>query len=216
MTFLRTISMKVESIEETRSPQGKLRLRFDNGTSMLVFPAVITELCLYPGVEIPEAAMESLRDTCAEASARERAVRIISAAPVSRRELQSRLVRKGETEEHAQQAVQWLDELHLLDDAEVAAQIVRSGAAKGYGAARIRQMLYEKKIPRELWDDALSQLPPQGNAIDDFLRRRFRGAKPDQKELKRATDALLRRGHSWRDIRSALERYAPEEEFPEE
>ncbi len=208
--------MKVESIEETRSPQGKLRLRFDNGTSMLVFPAVITELCLYPGVEIPEAAMESLRDTCAEASARERAVRIISAAPVSRRELQSRLVRKGETEEHAQQAVQWLDELHLLDDAEVAAQIVRSGAAKGYGAARIRQMLYEKKIPRELWDDALSQLPPQGNAIDDFLRRRFRGAKPDQKELKRATDALLRRGHSWRDIRSALERYASEEEFPEE
>lgn len=208
--------MKVESIEETRSPQGKLRLRFDNGTSMLVFPAVITELCLYPGVEIPEAAMESLRDICAEASARERAVRIISAAPVSRRELQSRLVRKGETEEHAQQAVQWLDELHLLDDAEVAAQIVRSGAAKGYGAARIRQMLYEKKIPRELWDDALSQLPPQGNAIDEFLRRRFRGAKPDQKELKRATDALLRRGHSWRDIRSALERYAPEEEFPEE
>ena len=208
--------MKVESIEETRSPQGKLRLRFDNGTSMLVFPAVITELCLYPGVEIPEAAIESLRDPCAEASARERAVRIISAAPVSRRELQSRLVRKGETEEHAQQAVQWLDELHLLDDAEVAAQIVRSGAAKGYGAARIRQMLYEKKIPRELWDDALSQLPPQGNAIDDFLRRRFRGAKPDQKELKRATDALLRRGHSWCDIRSALERYAPEEEFPEE
>ena len=208
--------MKVESIEETRSPQGKLRLRFDNGTSMLVFPAVITELSLYPGVEIPEAAMESLRDTCGEASARERAVRIISAAPVSRRELQSRLVRKGETEEHAQQAVQWLDELHLLDDAEVAAQIVRSGAAKGYGAARIRQMLYEKKIPRELWDDALLQLPPQGNTIDDFLRRRFRGAKPDQKELKRATDALLRRGHSWRDIRSALERYAPEEEFPEE
>lgn len=208
--------MKVESIEETRSPQGKLRLRFDNGTSMLVFPAVITELCLYPGVEIPEAAMESLRDTCGEASARERAVRIISAAPVSRRELKSRLVRKGETEEHAQQAVQWLDELRLLDDAEVAAQIVRSGAAKGYGAARIRQMLYEKKIPRELWDDALSQLPPQENAIDEFLRRRFRGAKPDQKELKRATDALLRRGHSWRDIRSALERYAPEEEFPEE
>lgn len=208
--------MKVEAIEETRSPQGKLRLRFDNGTSMLVFPSVITELNLYPGVEIPDAAMDSLRDTCGEASARERAVRIISAAPVSRRELQSRLVRKGETEEHAQQAVQWLDELRLLDDEQVALQVVRSGAAKGYGAARIRQMLYEKKIPRELWDGALAALPPREEAIDEFLRRRFCGAKPDQKELKRATDALLRRGHSWSDIRSALERYAPEEEFPEE
>lgn len=208
--------MKVEAIEETRSPQGKLRLRFDNGTSMLVFPAVITELSLYPGVEIPDAAMDSLRDTCGEASARERAVRIISAAPVSRRELQSRLVRKGETEEHAQQAVQWLDDLRLLDDEQVALQVVRSGAAKGYGAARIRQMLYEKKIPKELWDGALAALPPREDAIDEFLRRRFRGAKPDQKELKRATDALLRRGHSWSDIRSALERYAPDEEFPEE
>ena len=208
--------MKLESIEQTRSPQGKLRLRFDNDTTMLVFPSVIAELNLYPGIEIPESAMDSLHETCGEASARNRAVRIISAAPVSRRELQSRLVQKGETEEHAQQAVQWLDELHLLDDEELAEQIVLSGAARGYGAARIRQMLYEKRIPRELWERALEKLPPQENAIDTFLQRRFRGTKPDKKELKRATDALLRRGHSWGDIRSALERYVPDEVFPEE
>ena len=208
--------MKLESIEQTRSPQGKLRLRFDNDTTMLVFPSVIAELNLYPGIEIPESAMDSLHETCGEASARNRAVRIISAAPVSRRELQNRLVQKGETEEHAQQAVQWLDELHLLDDEELAEQIVLSGAARGYGAARIRQMLYEKRIPRELWERALEKLPPQENAIDTFLQRRFRGTKPDKKELKRATDALLRRGHSWGDIRSALERYVPDEDFPEE
>lgn len=208
--------MKLESIEQTRSPQGKLRLRFDNDTTMLVFPSVIAELNLYPGIEIPESAMDSLRETCGEASARNRAVRIISAAPVSRRELQNRLVQKGETEEHAQQAVQWLDELHLLDDEQLAEQIVLSGAARGYGAARIRQMLYEKRIPRELWERALEKLPPQENAIDTFLQRRFRGTKPDKKELKRATDALLRRGHSWGDIRSALERYVPDEDFPEE
>ena len=208
--------MKLESIEQTRSPQGKLRLRFDNDTTMLVFPSVIAELNLYPGIEIPESAMDSLHETCGEASARNRAVRIISAAPVSRRELQSRLVQKGETEEHAQQAVQWLDELHLLDDEQLAEQIVLSGAARGYGAARIRQMLYEKRIPRDLWERALEKLPPQENAIDTFLQRRFRGTKPDKKELKRATDALLRRGHSWGDIRSALERYVPDEDFPEE
>lgn len=208
--------MKLESIEQTRSPQGKLRLRFDNDTTMLVFPSVIAELNLYPGIEIPESAMDSLRETCGEVSARNRAVRIISAAPVSRRELQNRLVQKGETEEHAQQAVQWLDELHLLDDEQLAEQIVLSGAARGYGAARIRQMLYEKRIPRELWERALEKLPPQENAIDTFLQRRFRGTKPDKKELKRATDALLRRGHSWSDIRSALERYVPDEDFPEE
>lgn len=208
--------MKVEAIEQTRSPQGKLRLRFEDGKTMLVFPSVVAELNLYAGVEIPDSAMDSLLDTCGEASARERAVRIISAAPVSKRELENRLVRKGETQEHAQQAVQWLDELRLLDDEQVAQQIVRSGAAKGYGAARIRQMLYEKRIPRELWDKALEALPAQHDAIDEFLQKRFRGAKPEAKELKRATDVLLRRGHSWSDIRSALERYVPEDELPDE
>lgn len=207
--------MKIEAIEPTRSPQGKLRLRFSDGKTLMVFPAVIAELGLYAGMELPDAAMESILETCGEASARERAVRIISASAVSKRDLQSRLVQKGESEEHAKQAVQWLDELHLLDDRQVAEQVVRNGAAKGYGAARIRQMLYEKRVPRELWDEALSALPPLDDAIDEFLRRRFRGKMPDRAECKRASDALLRRGHKWSDIRRALERYAPDEEFPE-
>ena len=208
--------MRVEAIEQTRSPQGKLRVRFDNGESLLILPAAIAELGLYAGMELPDATMDSIKETCGAASARERAVRIVSAASVTKTELQRRLVQKGETEEHAEEAVAWLSELHLLDDRQTAAQIVRSGAARGYGAARIRQMLYEKRVPKELWDEALEQLPPQDDAIDLFLQRRFRGKTPDRTEIKRATDALLRRGHSWEDIRRALSRYASEEEFFEE
>ncbi len=205
--------MRVEAIEPTRSPQGKLRVRFDSGESLLMLPAAIAELGLYAGMELPDAAMDSIKETGGEASAKERAVRIVSAASVTKKELRHRLVQKGETEEHADEAVKWLSELHLLDDRQTAAQIVRNGAARGYGAARIRQMLYEKRVPRELWDEALELLPPQDDAIDTFLQRRFRGNTPDRAEIKRATDALLRRGHSWEDIRRALSRYASEEEF---
>ncbi len=207
--------MKIETIEQSKRAQ-KLRLRFDDGSTMLVPAALLTELRLGVGLELSPAALESLRDSCALASAKERAVRIVSASAVSQKELEHRLVRKGESEEHAQEAVQWLSDLRLLDDAAVAEQIVRSGAAKGYGASRIRQMLYEKRVPRELWDEALAALPPQDDAIDEYLRRRFRGATPDRAECKRATDALLRRGHSWSDIRRALERYAPDEDFVED
>ena len=140
-------------------------------------------------------------------------MRIISAAPISRRALKERLVQKGETEEDAQAAVDWLTELRLLDDRQVAEQIVRSGLSRGYGPARIRQMLYEKRIPKQLWDQVLAELPAQDDAIDDFLRRRFRGITPDPKEIKRATDALLRRGHAWSDIRRALSRYTAEDQF---
>lgn len=205
--------MRVEAIEPTRSPQGKLRVRFDSGESLLMLPAAIAELGLYAGMELPDAAMDSIKETGGAASAKERAVRIVSAASVTKKELRHRLVQKGETEEHADEAVKWLSELHLLDDRQTAAQIVRSGAARGYGAARIRQMLYEKRVPRELWDEALEQLPPQDDAIDTFLQRRFRGKTPDRAEIKRATDALLRRGHSWEDIRRAISRYTSDEEF---
>lgn len=208
--------MKIDAIEQSKRAREKLRVRFDDGTSMLVPVSLVTELRLCAGLELSEAALQSLRDSCALASAKERAVRIVSVSAVSQRELEHRLVRKGESEEHAQEAVKWLSDLRLLDDRQVAEQIVRSGAAKGYGAARIRQMLFEKRVPRELWDEALAALPTQDDAIDSFLRRRFRGKTPDRAECKRATDALLRRGHSWSDIRRALERYAPDEEFFED
>lgn len=208
--------MKVESIEQTRSLSGKLRVRFDNGSSLLIFPSVIAEHGIYSGMELPEAALNSLKESNAAASAKERAVRIVSATSISKKELEKRLIQKGEKEEDAKQAVMWLEDLKLLDDKQVAQQIVRNGLSRGYGASRIRQMLYEKRIPKELWEEALSDLPPQDDAIDAFLQRRFRGRKPDRAECKRATDALLRRGHSWNDIRRALERYAPEEEFYED
>lgn len=208
--------MKVESIEQTRSPSGKLRVRFDNGSSLLIFPSVIAEHGIYSGMELPEAALNSLKESNAAASAKDRAVRIVSATSISKKELEKRLIQKGEKEEDAKQAVMWLEDLKLLDDKQVAQQIVRNGLSRGYGASRIRQMLYEKRIPKELWEEALSDLPPQDDAIDAFLQRRFRGRKPDRAECKRTTDALLRRGHSWNDIRRALERYAPEEEFYED
>ena len=45
------------------------------------------------------------------------------------------------------------------------------------------------------------------DAIDRFLERRFRGVELDQKTIKRAADALYRRGHSWEAISAALGRY---------
>ena len=93
--------MKVESIEQTRSPSGKLRVRFDNGSSLLIFPSVIAEHGIYSGMELPEAALNSLKESNAAASAKERAVRIVSATSISKKELEKRLIQKGEKEEDA-------------------------------------------------------------------------------------------------------------------
>ncbi|MBQ4565874.1 MAG: regulatory protein RecX [Oscillospiraceae bacterium] len=208
--------MRIESIRQTRSPSGKQRLQLDNGKSLLLLPAVIAQYGLYAGMELEEETYLKLCTDGAKASCKDRALRIISQSTVSKRDLEQRLVQKGETPEHAAEAVQWLQELRLLDDRQAAQQIVRSGLAKGYGEARIRQMLYEKRIPKSLWDEVLEDLPGQEDAIDAFLQKRFRGAAPDRAACKRACDALLRRGHKWSEIRRAMERYVPDEVLPEE
>ncbi len=208
--------MKIEAIEATRSPVGKLRLRFGDGSSFMVYPTVITELGLYAGMELPKAALESISHSAAEAATRERAVRIISATAVTEQELRRRLRQKGEQEEQADRAVDWLKDLNLLDDRKAAETVVARGVAKGYGEAKLRRMLYEKGVPRELWQEALEELPSPQEGIRSFLTKRFRGKTPDEKECKRATDALLRRGHKWSDIRRAMAEFTTDSYDAEE
>jgi SOS response regulatory protein OraA/RecX len=43
-----------------------------------------------------------------------------------------------------------------------------------------------------------------------YLVTKLRGAVPDKTAMRRATDALYRRGFSWEEIKSALQRYKSE------
>ena len=198
--------MRISEIASAPDRGGRHRVTFSDGTVMKLLPSVIADLGLYTGRELSEEDMEEVARAARKADAKMRAVRVISATTVSRRDLQERLRHKGASEEDASEAVQWLEELNLLDDAQAARQIVARGVRRGYGEKRIRQMLYEKKIPREYWEDALSEIPPMDDAVDEFLRSRLRG-EPDQKDLRRTIDALLRRGFSWNEIKDGLRRY---------
>ena len=197
--------MRLDKIEATAS-RDRVKLCFDDGTCFRVPVSVVADLGLSAGMALTEDDLSRVQECAGQASAKLRAVRIIAASGVSERELRRRLVQKGESPDHADRAVEWLSELNLLDDREAARQIVERGAAKGYGRARIRQMLYEKGIGRDLWDEALADLPEPDGAIDCYLSVHL-SREPDQKELKKITDALLRRGHCWEDIRAGLRRH---------
>lgn len=170
---------------------------------MRVYRQTAEDFSLYTGKELSDAEMEELVEAAGKMSAKMRAVRIVSATSVSKRDLERRLVQKGEDPEQAKQAVAWMTELDLLDDEKVARQVVARCIAKGYGPARARQALYEKKIPKEYWDEALENYPEMTDQIEEFLRAKL-GDKYDDRTLKRAMDALLRRGHSYGQIRQAL------------
>ena len=198
--------MKLEKLEPLDSPNA-LRLIFEDGKRLKAPAFKVVELGLTPGAEVTPEAFLALENAQSLASCKERAVRILTASGLSKKELQKRLVQKGESEEDAEAAVAWLEELHLIDDLETAKQLVRSACLRGYGAARAKSILYEKGIPKELWDEALEDLPEMDGAIDVFLRRKLDGRTLDAKQIKKTVDALLRRGHSYHDIQAGLRRY---------
>ena len=206
--MLTILTMTIDRIEPVPLQEHVFKLHLSDGTVIRTQDYVIADLGLYPGVQMDAEKLQQLQDAAGLASAKNRAVRIISASGVSKRELERRLPQKGETAQDAKAAVEWLSDLELLDDAKTAEQLVRSAVCKGYGRARIKQILFEKRIPEEYWEEALSQVPDMDDAVDKFIRQRLKGRDPDQKELKRTIDALLRRGHSWSDIRAGLRRYS--------
>ena len=178
-------------------------MTFEDGTKLGLYRQTVEDFGLYIGKELPEEELQQLKIAAGKMSAKMRAVRIVSATSVSKRDLEERLVRKGEDPVQAKEAVAWMEDLHLVDDRNTAEQVVHSCISKGYGLQRAKQALYEKRIPKQYWEEALTDYPDQWEKIETFLRSRL-DEDSDQKQIKKAIDALLRRGHSYGTIRRVL------------
>ncbi len=137
---------------------------------------------------------------------KKRALRMLDRRDYGRDELIEKLIEKGEPPEDAQAVADRFCQLHIIDDARYASLVVRHFAAKGFGRSRVKNELFKRRIPRELWDAALLELPETDETLDRLLRAKLRGDIDDRAALKRATDALLRRGFGWSEISSAVER----------
>ena len=204
---------RIDSVSQSPDRAGRYLVKFSDGSSMKLYRQTVEDFRMFPGMEIED--LDAVRESNSRYSAKMRAVRIVSASAVSKRDLENRLVRKGESQEQAKAAVQWLSDLNLVDDRQTAKQIVERCIHKGYGLQRAKQALYEKQIPKDLWEEVLTDYPDQTERIADFLRTKLRDPE-DPKQVRRAVDAALRRGHSYGDVKRALEIIGTESEFEEE
>ena len=208
--------MRINLLKTTPDRAGRYWITLETGEKLGLYRQTVEDFALYSGKEMSNEEWTALREHAGQMSAKMRAVRIVSASSVSRRDLEDRLVRKGEDPEQAKEAVRWMEELHLVNDRNTAEQVVHSCISKGYGLQRAKQALYEKRIPKEYWEEALADYPDQMDKILSFLRARLDEDSGDR-EVKKCIDALLRRGHGYGTIREALKIISLDsEEFTEE
>lgn len=202
--------MKILELKQT-SPE-RFTVCFEDGTQVKTSLGVVTDKFLHAGLDLDECEYGDFISASSLSLAKSRALRIINTRPMSRKEMLKRLIEKGETPENAEYCADWLCDMGLINDESYAASVVRHYAAKGYGIGRIRQELNRHGISRELWDDALSQMPEQDDKIQRFLRSRL--TDPDDRaQVKKVSDALFRRGYTWDQIRHALNNFDSQEDY---
>ena len=194
--------MRIERVEASRHKKGRVLVFLEDGACLKITEQELLDFRFRAGDELDAGTMERLKEAAGLSNARTAAADLIGRRAMSRRDLEKKLREKGAGEAEARYAAEWMEAIGAINDAEYAAALVRHYGGRGYGPAYIRQKLYEKGVPKELWEDALEELP-EGSPIDAFLASRLRGRAPDEKEKRRLTNALLRRGFAWGEIREA-------------
>lgn len=202
--------MKITRIENSKHVQERVLVFLEEGDPLRITGHELLQFGLYPGMDLSPQLVVQLQAAGQRSESRVKAAQLASGRMLSRKELTDKLSRKGIDPDTAEETADWLESLGAVDDVAYAGVIARHYAASGYGPGRVRQELQKRGISRELWDDALSQLPDSADAIDRFLQKKLSGRTPDRATLKKLSDALLRRGFSWSDIRPALNRLGEE------
>ena len=227
--------MKIEKLEPSQHKPGRWLVWFEDGSLLRVGEGDVVSLSLYTGKELDEQEAAALTAAAEHSKLNERAVALLSARAMSRKELMDKLSapprrKKGEVEPDpellyaqreqlkaaAQQVADRMERLGLLNDKEYGEAVARHYAAKGFGERKIRDELYRRGVPREYWDSSIAQLSEEENRaeskLDELVRKKLRGAELTRETLKKTSDYLARRGFGWEEISAAMEKYAAQAE----
>ena len=227
--------MIVQKLEPSAHKAGRWLVWLEDGSLIRLREGDVVALGLYPGKELSDGEGEALAAAQRRGKLWEKGLELLAARPMSRQELVEKLSvprrprrrpgvlpdlegnpepdleglerERAALREDAQHTADRLEELGLLNDREYAAQVVRHYSARGYGEKKLRDELYRRGIPRELWDGAMEEAEDPARAIDAFLQKKLAGSAGDPAALKRAGDVLARRGYSWEEVREGLNRW---------
>ena len=199
--------MRIERIEPSKHKKGRVLVFLEDGACLKITEQELLDFGLRAGDRLNGAALGRLKEAAGISKVKVTAADLVGKRAMSRYELEKKLREKGASEAEARYAAEWLEAIGAIDDRDYGALLVRHYGQMGYGPARIREKLREKGVPRDLWDEAMGDAPENEGQIDAFLAARLRGRETvDEREKRRLTNALLRRGFSWGDVRAAWNR----------
>ena len=173
----------------------------------------VYRLRLDVGLQLGPGELEAVQAAAGRAEAMLVGLRYLSVRPRSRREVERRLRRDRIDEAAIEHALERLEELGYLDDAQFAASFVRDRIRlRPCGTRRMQSDLLARGVSREDADRGINQAMVEEDTTEEALlrrvatarARRLTGAEP-AKARRRLFDYLARRGFAAGSIRAWID-----------
>lgn len=156
----------------------------------------------------------AIREEDAEMKAKAKAMRYVARRARTCAEVRRKLREKDHPDYAIDVAIERLQELGYLDDAEYAREYVQSRfRSKGYGPVRLRNELKERGVDRHHIEDAMPVLDHDElrKAAREHAQKRWprlAGEEDPHRRREKLTGYLRRRGFSYEMIRGVVEEFA--------
>lgn len=200
---------RVTAIRRRRPGDPAVDVMLDSGESVRVHDRRIGEHRLSPGAELGRPGLDALRRAAAFDDAERRALRLLERRPRSAAELRARMASWGVDEVIAAGVLERLGELGQIDDRRLAAFVVESRRASGYGRLRTASDLARLAVDDAAAESALSRLPADDQSdAEQVVRRKFGEPPYDDRTARRAAGFLARRGFGPDAVAAAVGRPA--------
>ncbi len=203
-------------------PTGKLghqRVMLEGGLTVRLRAGDVAALGLTADRDLDDAALAHLRTAAEVALATEIALRLLAVRLRSRREIETRLHRRGIQPQTIQSVVSGLESEALLDDRRFSRAWVQGRLAlRPSGAARLRRELMQKGVAADVIEQVLREAfstTDEHRVAVEFARSRVRRYRsyPPEVMFRRLAGVLHRRGFSAgavaRALREVLGRSSP-------
>ena len=189
--------MRIERVEPSKHKKNRILVFLEGGQMLKITENELLHHDLRPGAELSEEAVEELQKSAQASQMKAWGAQLTGSRMLSKKQVVEHLTRRGGDREAAEDTALWLEELGAVDEAAYGAAIVRHYSASGYGPGRIRQELSHRGIPRDLWEELLSQMPPAEEAAEEagasVLEQPFSRPRPAMPAAPAATFMKLRR-----------------------
>lgn len=182
--------------------KGKARIRFEDGSEVILYKGEIRKLGIQEGCVITDEVYHKIIDEILGQRAIKRAMHLLERQDRTERQLYDKLKDNGYQEVCIESAISYVKRYHYIDDFRYASAYIRYRQEKK-SRQKLKLELQAKGIARDVIEEALEEeyvSDDQKKIMELLQKRRYSFENADTAEQRKNYQFLLRRGFQSSDI----------------